>query len=72
MLQEHFEIAQRHVAEATRIVGKQRELIARLESRDQDSESSRELLAAYENTLRLYIEDCDRLARELDQRPELR
>jgi hypothetical protein len=65
ILQEHFELAQRHVASATRIVNTQRRLIERLESWGQDTQAARLLLAEYQQTLRLYLADCERLARQL-------
>jgi hypothetical protein len=65
MLEEHLAMAERHVAEGQQRVEGQRRLVAEMERDGHDIVEGRRMLAAFEETQRLAIEDRDRIAQEL-------
>jgi len=65
MLLDHLKLARRHVAEGTRRVTWQRELVAGLARDGHDTEESKELLAQFEELLAMHVQDCNRLEQEL-------
>ena len=58
---------QRHLAVAERHVARQRQIVAELEQGGYDATMPRALLMQLEATLKLYIEDRDRLQADLSQ-----
>ena len=67
MWQRHLAVAERHVAEAQRHVASQRQIVAELEQGGYDATMPRALLMQLEATLKLYIEDRDRLRADLSR-----
>ncbi len=66
-LADHLRLAERHVADAIVHVERQRHLIEELQRDGHDTAPSRELLALFEDMLRLHVEDRDRLIAQLAQ-----
>ena len=66
ILQQHLMLAERHVAEGTEHVTRQRELVARLERDGHDVFESKRLLILFEELLDLHIADRERIERELN------
>jgi hypothetical protein len=64
-LQQHLQEAERHVAQSTMHVVEQRKLVIRLERDGLDTTDARRLLELFEESLRLYLVNRDRLRREL-------
>jgi len=67
MWQRHLAIAERHVGEARGHVSHQRQIIAELEQGGYDTTMGRAILTQLEATLKLYIEDRDRLQADLSR-----
>ena len=65
VIQEHLELANRHVADGEKHVARQKQILAELEREGHDPEQARELLAVFEETLAIYVADRERLEREL-------
>ncbi|WP_162918346.1 hypothetical protein [Taklimakanibacter deserti] len=61
LLIHHLSIARRHVEQGRRHIAKQEEIIAKLEAHGLDSSNARNLLALFEDTLKLHIAHCARL-----------
>jgi hypothetical protein len=63
---EHLALAQKHIVEGELRVREQREYVAKLASRGEDTGLSKRILARLEAVLAMHVADCDRLIRELD------
>jgi hypothetical protein len=62
---EHLAQARRQVAEAERHIAHQREIIAEKERDDHDTCRSKQLLDQFEQTYTMYVDERDRLEKEL-------
>jgi hypothetical protein len=69
MLTNHLAKAERHVAQANVIIGRQRSLVAELERDGHDTAAARGLLATFLDIQRLQEEDLARITRELRDLP---
>jgi hypothetical protein len=67
---EHLALAQKHIVEGELRVRQQREYVAKLASRGEDTGLSKRILARLEAVLAMHVADCDRLIRELDGRTQ--
>jgi hypothetical protein len=67
MLQEHFAIAEVHVALGEECVSCQREIVRELEGGGHDASHAREMLAQYEIMQAMRLLDRERLRSELQQ-----
>lgn len=65
-----LEMAERHVAQAKRIILDQRDRIAILEQRGQETAMARTLLETYETTLRVAQADLDFFRDEIGHSPQ--
>ena len=64
-IEQHLAQAEGHVSEGAAIVERQRDLIARLESKGIDTADACRLLSQFEEVQALHVADRDRLRREL-------
>ena len=64
---ENLAQAELHVASGERHIAQQRAIIDELERAGQDATEARALLAGFEQTQRLHIENRDRLRRQLEK-----
>jgi hypothetical protein len=62
---EHLELANRHLAEGQKRIGRQIELIAELERDGHGTAQAKGLLKQFEETLALQVKTRDRIVREL-------
>ena len=67
MLQQHLALAERHVAEGRQHVSRQRQIIFELRRDGHDTTMARGLLEQFKDTLKLHIEDRDRLKAEVSR-----
>jgi hypothetical protein len=67
MWERHLAIAERHVGEARGHISHQRQIIAELEQGGHDTTMARAILTQLEATLKLHIEDRDRLQADLSR-----
>jgi hypothetical protein len=64
-LLDHLVLAERHVAEGTRHLSRQREIVAGMEAAGHDSALACDVLRTFEATQAAHIADRDRILREL-------
>jgi len=67
MLREHLAMADRHVGEGERNLSEQRALVAELQRDGHDAWLASKILRQFEALQAAFIEDCDRLRKELAQ-----
>ena len=66
LLKQHFLLAEKHIAEGTLHVERQRRIVENLQH---DLDKSADLLELFEETLRTHIDERDRLVAALAERP---
>ena len=69
LVQEHLELAKRHVEQGRDHVARQAELAAKLQRDGHDAGDAQRLLRQFEDMLALHIADRDRLQAELADLP---
>ena len=65
LVQQHLQLAERHVSEGLRHAAQQRDLVELLERDGHDTREANRLLRLFEDTLELHLRDRDRLRKEL-------
>ena len=63
--EEHLALAERHVAQGERIIGRQHEVVAKLECFGHDATQAWNLLRVFQESQAIHIADRDRLRKEL-------
>jgi len=65
LLKLHLDLAEKHIAEGTEHVERQRRIVEELQRGGEDIRKSADLLELFEETLRTHIDERDRLLEEL-------
>jgi hypothetical protein len=65
MLRDHLRLAERHVAEGTEHLRRQRAIVAGMEREGQDASLARDTLALFEKSQATHLADRDRLRAEI-------
>ena len=68
LLERNLAVAEKHVLRGEEHVRQQRELVAQLERDGHDALLSREILKTFEQSLRMHVENRDRLIAQLSHR----